>query len=76
MSDDEIYVRKDVYEAENDHIATAINDTRDMIENVDRHVNRSLTFWGITIAVIAFLFAGMQIGLAIFLYILTTGGLQ
>lgn len=73
MNDDEKYVRKDVYEANNERITTAINDTRDMIDNVDKHVNRSLTFWGITIAVIAFLFAGMQIGVAIFLYILTKG---
>ena len=65
------YARKDNLDERTDHLTTAINDTREMIDNLQKHVDRQISFWGITISVIAFLFAGLQLGLAIFLYILT-----
>ncbi len=65
------YARKDILDERTDHLTTAINDTREMIENVQKHVDRQISLWGITISAIAFLFAGLQLGLAVFLYILT-----
>ena len=68
----EEYVRKDVYEADQETIAGAINDLRDRIDDYKDISSRQTAFWGILIAVIAFLFAGMQIGIAIVLYMLST----
>ena len=42
MSDD-IYVRKDVYQAEQDNIITAINDTNARIDDLKDNINRTLT---------------------------------
>lgn len=65
------YVRKDIFDERTEHLTTAINDTRDRIDDVQNHVGRQISLWGIFIGVIAFLFAGLQIGVALFIYLLT-----
>ena len=65
------FVRKDVFDERTDHIMTAVNDTRDRVDDIQANVGRQISFWGILIGVIAFLFAGLQLGLAVLLYILT-----
>ncbi len=71
---DDIYVRKDVYQAEQDNIITAINDTNNRIDDLKDNINRTLALWGIGIGIIAFLFAAMQIGIAIILFIMSKPG--
>ena len=67
----EEYVRKDVYNADHDTIAEAITDLRDRLEDYKVSTSHQVSFWGVLMAVIAFLFAVMQIGIAIVLYILS-----
>lgn len=67
----EDYVRKDAYEADKENTIGLIGDIRDRLEDYKASSSRQLTFWGIMIAVIAFLFAGMQIGIAVVLWLLT-----
>ena len=47
-----------------EEVSTRINDTRD-------NISHSFSFWGIMTGVIALLFSGMQIGIAIILYLLS-----
>ena len=76
MSDD-IYVRKDVNEAQNDLLVTAIADTdkriddlrsemNERINDIHNSINHALTIAGIV-------FAAVQIGLAVILFFLTKG---
>ena len=66
--DEKDFVRKDVYEAEQDTLLLLNEKTNQRIDDLKDNINRQVNFWGITISVIAGLFAAMQIGLAIVLY--------
>lgn len=44
--------------------------TNERITALENSISRQFSFWGITITVIAVLFAGMQIGIALALYYL------
>ena len=69
--DEKDFVRKDVYEAEQDTLLLLNEKTNQRIDDLKDNINRQVNFWGITISVIAGLFAAMQIGLAIVLYFLS-----
>ena len=64
------FVRRDVYEAEKENLLGIIKDTRDRLEDYKESSTRQITFWGLAVGVIAILFAGLQVGIAVFLYIL------
>ncbi len=65
------FVSKEKYEADIDMLLVLIDKTNERINEVNQSTNRQISFWGIMTAVIAFLFAGLQIGIAIMLYFLS-----
>lgn len=65
------FVRKEIFDERTSHLTTAINDTRDRIDDVENSIGHQISFWGILMTVVAVLFAGMQLGLALILYFLT-----
>ena len=69
MSDE--FVRKDVYDAEQDIILEEIDNLRKRLDDYKDSTTRQTNFWGIMIAIIAFLFAGMQIGIAVVIFLLS-----
>lgn len=50
------YVRKDVYEAECDHLITAINNNSDRIDEVKENVSRQINLWGSVITAMGVFF--------------------
>lgn len=68
MSD---FVSQQKHDADIELLTLAISDTRERIEDYKDSTNRQISFWGLTIAAIALLFAGMQIGIAVVLYIMS-----
>ena len=68
---DNDYIRKDLYDAEQSVFLVMDEKTNKRIDDLKDSVSRQINLWGITISVIAALFAAMQIGLAIVLYFLT-----
>lgn len=69
MSDE--FVRKDVYEADQNTIVAEIASIQDRLDDYKESTTRQNNNLGIMIAIIAFIFAGMQIGIAITLFFLT-----
>lgn len=65
------FVSKEKHDADVEMLTLAISDTRERIEDYKDSTNRQISFWGLTIAAIALLFAGMQIGIAVVLYIMS-----
>lgn len=64
MNNDIEYVRKDLHDLEITQLNQRIDDSRD-------DINRNLQFHSHLITIIAIVFAGVKIGIALFLYILT-----
>lgn len=52
MNNDDIYLRKDVYEAKENNLITAINDTKELVNAIDNHVSRELTVLSICVTII------------------------
>ncbi|MBQ7154834.1 MAG: hypothetical protein IJR85_04695 [Synergistaceae bacterium] len=65
------FVRKDVYGAEQDTLLMLDEKTNQRIDDLKDTVNRQVNFWGITVSIIAGVFAAMQIGLAVVMYFLS-----
>ena len=68
MSDE--FVSKDKHNSDIDQLTLAIQDTRERIEDYKQTTNQQIAFWGIAVAVIAVVFACMQVGLAVIFYFL------
>ena len=65
MSDD-IFVRKDVYKAEQDNIITAISDTNERVNDLKDAMNRNIAILGIVITALGIVLAGLQIFIAVY----------
>ena len=70
------YIRKDVYDAEQNVFLVMDEKTNKRIDDLKDSVNRQINLWGMTISAIAVFFAVIQVGLAIVLWFLsrTPGG--
>ena len=64
------FVSKQEHDADIDQLTLAIQDTRERIEDYKQTTNQQISFWGIAVAVIAVVFAVLQVGLALILYFL------
>ena len=65
------FVSKEKHDADVDMLLVLIDKTNERINEVNQSTSRQISLWGIMTAVIAFLFAGIQIGIAITLYFLS-----
>ena len=65
------FVSKEKHDADIDMLLVLIDKTNERINDVHQSTSRQISFWGIMTAIIAFLFAGIQIGIAITLYFLS-----
>lgn len=64
-------VCKDIYEADQDAIASEIANLRERLNDYKDTTSRQVSYWGVLTAVIAFLFAGMQLDIALVIYLLS-----
>ena len=64
------YITREEFDAKIETLLVLYDKTNERITDAKEETSRQISFWGIVVGVIAFLFAGMQIGMAIVLYLL------
>ncbi len=68
----EEYVKKEVYDAQQDTYLMMIDNTNKRIDDLRDDINHHFSFWSVLISVMALLIAGMSIGIAILLFFMST----
>ena len=68
----EEFIRKDIHDEQINNLHREIDGLKTMLSSSEQRTSNQIAFWGIITTVVAFLFAGMQIGIAIVLYMLST----